>query len=360
MINFTTKLIRWQRTSGRHDLPWQRTRDPYRIWLAEVMLQQTQVEAVIPYYKRFLARFPDLSSLARASQDDVLRLWSGLGYYARARNLLSAARLLLAEHGGSFPRDAASLVQLPGVGRTTAAAIAAFAFGHRAAILDGNVKRLLARYFGVSGYPGEPAVEQRLWALAESILPARSIEHYTQALMDLGAMVCTRTRPRCEACPVAGACVARSEHRVAELPSPRPRRAQPERKATWLVLRRGDQVLLERRPSTGLWGGLWTFPQIEERNLRDHCRRTLGCDVAAIRRLQPIEHGFTHFRLRAHPILCELRASLPCVQSSRYRWVNLARSPSVAVPAPVRRLLGTLSSIMPLCLTATGEGSAEA
>jgi A/G-specific adenine glycosylase len=222
--DFSRTLVSWQRRAGRHDLPWQGTRDPYRVWLSEIMLQQTQVAAVIPYYERFVARYPDVRSLARASQEDVLRLWSGLGYYARARNLHRAARVVAREHGGRFPDTIDALVQLPGIGRSTAGAIAAFAFGRRAAILDGNVKRLLARCFGVDGYPGDTPVAARLWALAESLLPRRAIETYTQALMDVGATLCTRTRPRCPHCPLRVQCVALREARVASLPAPRPRK----------------------------------------------------------------------------------------------------------------------------------------
>lgn len=344
MSDFATRLIRWQRAYGRNDLPWQRGRDPYVVWLAEIMLQQTQVETVVPYFERFLDRFPDLPSLARAAQDEVLELWSGLGYYARARNLLAAARRLQTEHAGKFPGDAASLARLPGVGRSTAAAIAAFAFGRREAILDGNVKRVLARCYGVEGYPGDRAVERRLWALAEDLLPERSIEAYTQGLMDLGAKVCTRSRPRCDACPVAGQCVARREDRVAQLPASRPRRAQPRREATWLILRHAGRVLLERRPPTGLWGGLWTFPEFTGSRPRGYCRSRLGFEVDVTRRLEVIEHAFTHFRLRAQPILCELREAPARVESPGRRWVSPQTPSPVAVPTPVRKLLRTLSA----------------
>ncbi len=219
---FAARVVAWQRAHGRHDLPWQRTRDPYRIWLSEIMLQQTQVATVVPYYDRFLAAFPDVAALAAAPEDRVLERWSGLGYYRRAHHLHAAAKMVVARHGGAFPRDPSAIAALPGIGRSTAAAIAAFAFGARAAILDGNVKRVLARHRGIGGYPGAPRVERTLWALAESLLPARGIETYTQALMDLGATICTRAAPRCAACPVAAGCVARRSGRAAELPSPRP------------------------------------------------------------------------------------------------------------------------------------------
>jgi A/G-specific adenine glycosylase len=336
---FAEALIAWQRRHGRHDLPWQATRDPYRIWVSEIMLQQTQVASVIPYYARFLERFPDVRRLAAAREDSVLRLWAGLGYYARARNLHAAARAVAARPGARFPRTARGLSELPGIGRSTAAAIAVFAHGERAAILDGNVKRVFARRFGIDGFPGEHAVEARLWSLAEELLPRRGVRTYTQALMDLGATVCARAKPRCDSCPVARQCVALRMARIDELPAPRPRKAQPLRHATWLVLREDERVLLEQRPSQGLWGGLWTFPEIDARELRAHCRADFGCELASARRLAPIEHGFTHFRLRATPLVCTVRSSEPRVQSPGRRWVALGRAAGLATPTPVRRLL---------------------
>src|SRR5687768_11234269 len=276
MREFAATIIGWQKRHGRHDLPWQGTRDPYRIWLSEVMLQQTQVAAVIPYFGRFLQRFPTVGALAEASEDEVLRLWSGLGYYARGRNLHAAAKQIVAQ--GGFPASAQALCALPGIGRSTAAAIAAFAYGERAAILDGNVKRVLARCYGLHH-------KDEMWEKAEQLLPRRSIEVYTQALMDVGATVCTR-KPACERCPVKAGCVARKTGRIDELPAPRPRRPWPLRKATWFVYRNAGRVMLERRPSPGIWGGLWCFPE----------KAVLKAGTA--RRLEPIDHGFTHFRLR--------------------------------------------------------------
>lgn len=316
-MSFAEKLVAWQRRDGRHDLPWQGTRDPYRVWLSEVMLQQTQVAAVIPYYERFLSRFPDVASLAAASEEEVLELWSGLGYYARGRNLHAAAREIARQ---GFPKEIKAIEALPGVGRSTAAAIAVFAFGRRAAILDGNAKRVLARVFGV------PTPE---WDLAERYLPTRDVARYTQALMDLGATVCTR-RPECTRCPVKRSCIARREGRTDELPAPRPRKVLPLKHATWLVLRRGDQVLLERRPSPGIWGGLWCFPE-----------KVAGYPVRGGRRLAPIEHGFTHFRLRIQPVLRVTRGSGPAVASER-RWMRIAEVAAAAVPTPVRNLIGLL------------------
>jgi A/G-specific adenine glycosylase len=315
---FAEQIVRWQRRHGRRGLPWQGTRDPYRIWLSEVMLQQTQVATVIPYYLRFVQKYPTVQALADASEEDVLVLWAGLGYYARGRNLHQAARQIVA-HG--FPGSFEEIVQLPGVGRSTAAAIAVFAYGERAAILDGNVKRVLARYFGIEGWPGEKAVEAKLWQRASGLLPTSSIEIYTQALMDLGATLCTRTQPRCDACPVRSGCKARRRGRVAHIPAARPRKALPLKEARWLVLRSNGRVLLERRPSKGVWAGLWSFPEQ---------RRAQG------KELPTIEHGFTHFRLRIRPFLVERRLN------AEGRWWRIDEALGAAVPAPVRRLLETL------------------
>ena len=320
MSKFASTLAAWQRRHGRRDLPWQGTRDPYRVWLSEVMLQQTQVAAVIPYYGRFLQQYPTVEALAAAQEDDVLRLWSGLGYYARGRNLLLAAREVV--RLGAFPNTLESIGELAGIGRSTAAAIAVFAFGRRAAILDGNVKRVLSRVYSIEK-------EADLWPLAERLLPEKDLETYTQALMDLGSLVCTRGAPKCGACPVAAQCIARREGRIHELPPPRARKALPTRRATWFVFMHEGAVLLERRPSRGLWGGLWTFP--ESKVLK-------GASAAKLAR---IEHGFTHFRLLAQPLLHRLRKR---VESPGRLWLELADAVHAAVPAPVRTLLLKLDS----------------
>ncbi len=342
MSTFAKILIDWQARGGRHDLPWQRSRDPYRVWLSEVMLQQTQVSAVVPYYERFLARFPDLASLARAPEEDVLRLWSGLGYYARARNLHRAAQQIVNRLDGHFPDTVQALAGLPGLGRSSAAAIAVFAFGRREAILDGNVKRVLARAFGVEGFPGTPAIETRLWQRAERLLPHQGIEAYTQALMDLGATVCLRKAPRCEACPLVRRCLARRTGRIAQLPAPRPRREIPLRRATWLVLMRKGEVLLQSRPAPGVWGGLWAFPEAPTRGIRAFCRRAFGLEAEKVRRLGSIEHGFTHFRLQAKPVLYRVTGALPRGKASSARWFTPRAGARAAVPAPVRELLRRL------------------
>ncbi|HAP27431.1 MAG TPA: A/G-specific adenine glycosylase, partial [Achromobacter sp.] len=263
-MDFAPRIVAWQRQHGRHDLPWQNTRDPYRIWLSEIMLQQTQVATVIPYYERFLQRFPDVAALAAASQEDVMPYWAGLGYYARARNLHRCAQEIVRDWDGRFPPTAEAIATLPGIGRSTAAAIAAFSNGERSPILDGNVKRVFTRHFGIAGDPAKREVEQRLWALAHAQVdaaPGLDMAAYTQGLIDLGATLCTRGKPACDRCPVADTCVARREGRQAELPTPKVRKAIPERETCMLVLRHKGAFLLQQRPEPGIWGGLWSLPE---------------------------------------------------------------------------------------------------
>jgi A/G-specific adenine glycosylase len=340
---FAARLVKWHAMDGRHDLPWQGTREPYRIWLSEIMLQQTQVATVIPYYLRFLAAFPDVNSLAAAPEDRVLEHWSGLGYYRRAHHLHAAAKTIVAVHGGLFPRDAIAIGALPGIGRSTAAAIAAFAFGARAAILDGNVKRVLARHRGIGGFPGLPKVEAELWRAAESLLPRDGVETYTQALMDLGATVCTRSAPRCDVCPVARDCIARAEDRIAELPSPRPRNAQPQRAVKFLILERAGAILFEKRPAAGIWGGLWSLPEIDvDGDVATECRKRFAATVVAGDALPRIEHGFTHYRLTIVPQRVAVRAWPQRAEAPGLLWLTREDALSAALPAPVRKLLRTL------------------
>jgi A/G-specific adenine glycosylase len=339
---FAERLVAWQRTSGRHDLPWQ-VRDPYRIWLSEIMLQQTQVAAVIPYFLRFVARFPGIVDLAAAREDEVLALWSGLGYYARARNLHRAAQLVAERHGGQFPASFDDIVALPGIGRSTAGAIAVFAFGARQPILDGNVKRVLARYFGIPGFPGEKAVENLLWERAAALLPQTDLQAYTQGLMDLGATLCTRARPACPGCPLSGECIARRDDRTRELPSARPRKVRPEKSIVMLVLRRGGEVLLEKRPAPGIWGGLWSFPEVAE--AADAGRvsgERFGASVTIDRILPEVRHGFTHFALTIRPALLHVDRLEPRAQAPGHVWLTLEDAMGAAVPAPVREILRSL------------------
>jgi A/G-specific adenine glycosylase len=336
---FADRLIRWQQRHGRHDLPWQNTTDPYRVWLSEIMLQQTQVAAVIPYYERFLARFPALADLAAAPVGEVMELWSGLGYYARARNLHACAQAVMREHGGALPRTPAALAALPGIGRSTANAIAVFCFGARAPILDGNVKRVLCRVLGVEGFPGAAAVESRLWRDAEALLPQQDLAAYIQGQMDLGATVCTRAKPRCGECPLMEICVARREDRVAELPAPRPRRAVPSREATLLLLRHDGRVLLERRPPAGIWGGLLSLPELPAgAEPLQFARQHLGVRVAAVSPGPAFTHAFTHFRLTIRPLLGEAEPLARAAEAGHV-WLDPAELTSAALPAPIRKLL---------------------
>ncbi len=347
---FATRVIRWQREHGRHALPWQNTTDPYRIWLSEIMLQQTQVATVLPYYERFLQRYPSVAQLAAAPLDEVMSLWAGLGYYTRARNLHACARMVVAEHGGEFPRSADALAELPGIGRSTAAAIAAFAWGERAAILDGNVRRVLARHEGIAGDPTTSAVQRQLWTAAEALLP--QLEHetdahaamvrYTQGLMDLGATVCTRGMPACERCPLAATCVALREARQLELPGKRQRRHSPERRIHWLWLRASNHTLLERRPASGIWGGLWSLPELSQPpGLADV--QALGIKLNPAETpipLPPVQHTFTHFRLVATPWQAQGEVTATA-DDSRYMWVADANLVDAPLPTPVRNLLLT-------------------
>ncbi|HJV07649.1 MAG TPA: A/G-specific adenine glycosylase [Chromobacteriaceae bacterium] len=337
---FAARLIAWQQQHGRHGLPWQ-VRDAYRVWLSEIMLQQTQVSSVLGYYDRFLQHFPDIAALAAASVDEVLAQWSGLGYYSRARNLHKAAQMVRDEFGGVFPCEREQIERLPGVGRSTAAAIAAFAFGQRETILDGNVKRVLTRCFGIEGFPGERAVEKQLWTLAEKLLPPppADMTAYTQGLMDLGATVCRRGKPACENCPMQDGCVAWQCGRTADLPTPRPKKALPTRHTVMLLACHGHKVWLQRRPPTGIWGGLLSLPEFDSSQAVDDWLAATGLgDVLPA--WPELEHVFSHYRLIITPLPVRLEAlSATAVKENNGNWFDLSAAPDVGVPAPVRRLL---------------------
>ncbi len=346
---FADRLLEWFDQHGRHDLPWQHPREPYRVWLSEIMLQQTQVATVIPYFERFLARFPDVQTLAAAPQDDVLALWSGLGYYARARNLHRCAQQIVAEHGGEFPRTLDALIALPGIGRSTAGAILSQAFGSRVAILDGNVRRVLARYRAVDGWPGEPRVQDRMWDIAESLLPQTRLADYTQALMDLGATLCTARNPSCLLCPVTADCVARAQDAITRYPFPKPRKARPQRQAR-LLLARNDEgaLLLERRPPVGIWGGLWAPPLIDDARLGDDAfGATLLACAHQTEMLPSVHHAFTHFDLELQPMLLRVGPSSEIGEPDRRRWFNLSAIGDLGLPAPVRKLFDSLLPTLP-------------
>jgi A/G-specific adenine glycosylase len=342
MTTVAARLLAWFDVHGRHDLPWQLERTPYSVWVSEVMLQQTQVGTVIPFYERFMERFPTVAALAAAPLDDVLALWSGLGYYARARNLWRAARVVMAEHGGEVPTTFDALHALPGIGRSTAGAILAQAHGLRLPILDGNAKRVLARYDAVSGWPGEPRVADELWRHAEAYTPNKRVADYTQAIMDLGATLCTRARPACTVCPLARECAAALTGTQALYPAPRPRRERAQRHVAVLVVRDTQgRVLLERRPASGIWGGLYSLPELPPNDSpREWCARILGATVAAERTLAVIEHAFTHFDLDLMPRLLELAAEPAAVMDrDDWHWCRPGTKLDVGVPAPIAALL---------------------
>jgi A/G-specific adenine glycosylase len=344
---FSDKLLAWFDVHGRHNLPWTANATPYRVWVSEVMLQQTQVATVIPYYQRFMERFPDVRSLAEAPMDEVLHLWTGLGYYARARNLRSCAQVLVAQHGGEFPQGIEAVTALPGIGRSTAGAILALSRGQRQPILDGNVKRVLARVFGIAGDPGSSAVVARMWEQAEACTPELRVGAYTQAVMDLGATLCTRARPACTVCPMSDTCVAALEGRQEELPSPKAKRARGSREATLLIAETGRDgaisVLVERRPDSGLWGGLWSPPQFESEFIAlDWCRREIGEPHVEPQLLAPIHHAFTHFDLLLKPLRVRCRPHGAVHEGDDRLWYALAAPPRVGLPQPIRQLFERL------------------
>lgn len=337
------RLLAWHAKSGRHDLPWQRDRSPYRVWVSEIMLQQTQVATVIPYFERFLARFPDARSLADASLDEVLHLWTGLGYYARARNLHRAARIIRDAHGGEFPRSLAEVMALPGIGRSTAGAILAIATGARHAILDGNVKRVLARQYGVAGPIDDHATLEELWALAERNTPVDEVATYTQAIMDLGATLCTRAQPRCAECPIHSSCRARIAGRQAQLPAGKRRKAtRTLRRAVMLVARSESRVLLVQRPASGIWGGLWCLPEFADRmGAESYAMSSLAADRLADAALPDIEHSFTHFDLVITPLVARCRGETRVRQPGSL-WYDLTDPARIGLPAPIKTLLSSL------------------
>jgi len=338
-------LLEWHARAGRHDLPWQHAPTPYRVWVSEIMLQQTQVATVIPYYRRFLDRFPEVRLLADAPVDEVLHLWSGLGYYARARNLHRTAVCVRDEHAGEFPTSFAALSALPGIGRSTAGAILALSQGARFPILDGNARRVLARYFAVAGARGERTCERRLWELAERCTPQTRISEYTQAIMDLGATVCVRHRPLCAQCPLRTGCVARRSGRQHELPKPRRPRLRPERRVFMVVaLEETGRLRLERRPGSGVWGGLWCLPEFTSASAAGaFIRNSLGVLGGAARTLAALEHAFTHFDLTITPLLVHCAGIAHGVEEDGGLWYNLHEPARIGLPAPISALLARLA-----------------
>ncbi|MEK8031689.1 A/G-specific adenine glycosylase [Ideonella sp. DXS29W] len=341
------RVVAWQRQHGRHALPWQQTRDPYRVWLSEIMLQQTQVSTVLGYYERFLERFPDVAALAAAPIDDVLALWAGLGYYSRARNLHRCAQAVVADHGGAFPHNAQTLATLPGIGRSTAAAIAAFCFDERVAILDGNVKRVLTRALGFGDDLAVARHEKQLWALAEGLLPdSEGMVAYTQGLMDLGATLCSQRSPRCNACPLGGECVAKQQGRPEDYPVKTRKLKRSRRQLVLLWLARGDFIWLVRRPTTGIWAGLWSLPEFDSvEALEDAVAGWPGSTQA----LPTFTHVLTHLDLSLEPVRHQLadganaNANADAELGSRWpegQWVAYRDLARHGLPAPIAKLLG--------------------
>jgi A/G-specific adenine glycosylase len=334
--DFAARVIAWQRTNGRHDLPWQRTRDPYRIWLSEIMLQQTQVATVLGYYERFLRRFPDVGALAAAKLDEVLVLWQGLGYYGRARNLHRCAQAVAQAHGGRFPASSEALALLPGIGRSTAAAIAAFCFGERVAILDGNVRRVLTRVLGFDADLSLAANERALWTHADALLPQADIESYTQGLMDLGATLCSARAPSCAKCPVAGLCAARRTGDAERLPVKTRRTIRSRRESWWLWLEWRGRVWLAQRPASGVWAGLWTLPLYDDEAALLATAKALGTEPT----VQPsVRHALTHFDWLLHPRRARLARRPADALLGAGRWVERTQLAAVALPAPLAKLL---------------------
>ena len=336
---FSKWIITWFRQHGRRGLPWQCGNDPYPIWISEIMLQQTQVNTVIPYFHRFIQKFPTVQALAESETDEVLCVWSGLGYYSRGRNLHRAARIIHHKHGGVIPHDKEQLMALPGIGRSTAGAILALSFKQRHAILDGNVKRVLSRFYAVSGWPGKAKVTKRLWQLAETLTPEIAVDQYTQAIMDLGATICRLRQPKCEVCPVAKGCTARRKKAQHCYPTPRPKKILPLRKIIFLLLyKKTGEVLLEKRPATGVWGGLWCFPECRfDEDVSTYLSTTTGYYGIITKKLPAIQHTLTHFRMEIVPVC--LRAIGRQRQVADHLWHLPEQVTALAVPVPVKRLL---------------------
>lgn len=341
LANFSSRVVTWYHQAGRKHLPWQQDKTPYKVWLSEIMLQQTQVATVIPYFERFMQRFPTVSDLAKADTDEVLHLWTGLGYYARARNLHKAAKVIAEQHNGRFPEDIDQVIALPGIGRSTAGAVLSLSLGQRHAILDGNVKRVLARHQAIAGWPGKKPVENQLWELAEANTPEQQTTEYNQAMMDLGAMVCTRSKPRCEVCPVAEDCQALMYQRQGDFPGKKPKKVLPEKPTQMLILHWQQQFLLYQRPMQGLWGGLYCFPEINiEASISDWLNQhQMSAD--AIYELSPLRHTFSHYHLDIQPSLIELSEApnLQVMADNQQLWYNMQQAPKVGLAAVTEKLL---------------------
>lgn len=336
-------IIVWQKQFGRHDLPWQNTTDPYAIWVSEIMLQQTQVSAVIGYYANFMRRFPTIAALANATQEEVLQSWSGLGYYSRARNLHNAAQKIVDEFNGAFPQDFDDILNLPGIGRSTAAAISTFALNNPQPILDGNVKRVFARYYLIEGWTATPAIAKIMWRIAEKENPTKDAIAYTQGLMDLGATICTRSKPKCDVCPLSKSCKAYVEDKTHTLPTPKPKKAIPQKETTMLVIRMGNEVLLEKRPQIGIWAGLWSLPEISMSDIASEvAQEKFGFTVEPDEPLTIVNHAFTHYKLAITPQPLQVTSTPNQKLIAGYLWLPIKDATSAALPTPVRNIIQAL------------------
>ena len=346
--SFSTRLLHWFDTHGRKDLPWQQEQSPYRVWVSEIMLQQTQVSTVIPYFMRFTQRLPNVIALANAPQDEVLHLWTGLGYYARARNLHKAAQQIRDEFNGEFPLEIEQVVALPGIGRSTAGAILSLSKQQRHAILDGNVKRVLARYHAIEGWPNTPSIEKGMWQLAEQHTPQQRNGDYTQAIMDLGATLCTRSKPLCTFCPVRDDCQAYAQGLQNSLPTPRPKKEIPTRRVTMVLLQdEHNAVLLQQRPPTGIWGGLWSLPELDadssDADIRQWCKQALGCTAKIEQHSELLHHTFSHFHLEIRPVIARISGGGNEIRDdSNSVWFNPSMPDARGLAAPVKKLLEML------------------
>jgi A/G-specific adenine glycosylase len=356
MIQFSEKILAWFDQHGRKNLPWQHDINPYRVWVSEIMLQQTQVKTVIPYFEKFMLSFPDVQALANADQDTVLKHWSGLGYYARARNMHKAAKMICDELSGVFPNDLESMRSLSGIGRSTAAAILSISSNQKEAILDGNVKRVLSRVFAVEGWPGKSDVLKKLWVLAEETIPNTRNADYTQAIMDLGATLCTRSKPRCEDCPLKADCLANQQGNQTDYPGKKPKKVMPEKHTIMLIIKsESHEVFMQKRPPVGIWGGLWCFPQFEEKALAEEwLSDCLGDNYKVspnnISELPKLKHAFSHFHLHIQPLIVTIKSPINSntiksgvMEHDNSLWYNITTEFNGGLAAPVQTLLETLT-----------------
>ncbi|PHM40377.1 A/G-specific adenine glycosylase [Xenorhabdus szentirmaii] len=339
---FSPVVLEWYHRYGRKTLPWQLEKTSYHVWLSEVMLQQTQVATVIPYFQKFISRFPDVASLAAAPLDEVLHLWTGLGYYARARNLHKAAQQIVTLHKGQFPTTFDEVVALPGVGRSTAGAILSLSQGKHFPILDGNVKRVLARCYAVDGWPGKKEVENQLWDISTRVTPGQGVEYFNQAMMDLGAIVCTRSKPKCEICPLNTGCISYANHSWANYPGKKPKQSIPEKTAYFLLMQHGDTVWLEQRPLSGIWGGLFAFPQFADQASLEQWLQHSGISHSKIEQMTAFRHTFSHFHLDIVPIRIDISSFDSCMDENKGLWYNLRQPATIGLAAPVEYLLQQL------------------